>query len=222
MVRSHLGVAPDRISVCPEGVASWAPTSRKGSSGRTPGFILFLGTLERRKNVEGLVRAYRLLMARGPPPPPLVLAGNAPPDAAPLLREIASAPLAGRVMHIGYVQPEQRQALYEDAALLVLPSFDEGFGLPALEAMSLGVPVVASNRGALPEVVGDAGLLVDPDDAGSLADAIARLLSDKPLAATLSAKGRERARLFSWDRCAHLTREAYALAIASRQERRKA
>ena len=80
--------------------------------------------------------------------------------------------------HIGYVDPADRHALYAGARLLVLPSFEEGFGLPVLEAMTVGVPVVASNRGALPEVVGDAGLLVEPDQPEALADAMARLLDD--------------------------------------------
>jgi glycosyltransferase involved in cell wall biosynthesis len=220
MVRSRLGVASDRIAVCPEGVAEWAPGSQAGASGRPPGFMLFLGTLEPRKNVPGLLAAYRLLLGRRPDPPPLLLAGKAPASAASLLREIATAPLAGHVEHLGYVQPGARQALYQDARLLILPSFDEGFGLPVVEAMSLGVPVIASNRGALPEVVGDAGLLVDPDDPGSIADAMARVLTDPSLAESLTARGRDRARLFSWHRCAKLTREAYAAAVSTRREGR--
>ena len=94
----------------------------------------------------------------------LVLAGQATDEARPWLERLARPPLAGRVRHIGYVDPSNRQALYSGARLLVMPSFDEGFGIPVLEAMTLGVPVVASNRGALPEVLGDAGPLVDPDN----------------------------------------------------------
>jgi glycosyltransferase involved in cell wall biosynthesis len=160
------------------------------------------------------------LLTANPGAPALVLAGKAPPEAGPLLAAIGEAPLAGHVECLGYVPPGARQALYEDAGLLVLPSFDEGFGLPAVEAMSLGVPVVVSDRGSLPEVVGDAGLFVEPDDPDSIAAAIARILAEPGLAGALSARGKERARMFSWKRCAALTREAYELAIAARTERR--
>ena len=107
--------------------------------------------------------------------------------------------------------------LYTNACALVLPSLDEGFGLPALEAMTLGVPVVAANRGALPEVVGDAGLLVNPTDTDGLASTIARLLDDPDLAATCASRGIARARSFSWQASARALRAAYARAIAARE-----
>ena len=94
---------------------------------------------------------------------------------------------------LGYVDPDHRRALYEGASLLVLPSFDEGFGLTALEAMTLGVPVIASERGALPELVGDAGLLTDPDDPDTITAAIIRVLDDASLAAGMETP-RHRAR----------------------------
>ena len=218
-VRLRLDVPADRISVCPEGVPDWTAHPAGPPSGRQKGYILFLGTLEPRKNVGGLLSAYRRLLDLNPGAPRLVLAGKAPPEAAPLLAALATAPLAGRVDHLGYVRPDARQALYEEAGVLVMPSFDEGFGLPVVEALSLGVPVVASNRGALPEVLGDAGLLVDPDDPESIATAVARVLSEPALAASLSARGRERARSFSWHRCATLTRDAYELALEARRRR---
>ena len=115
-------------------------------------------------------------MARRRDVPRLVLAGKALPGAQPWLDRIARTPLNARVQHIGYVEAPDRRALYEGARLLVQPSFDEGFGIPVLEAMTLGVPIVASNRGALPEVVGDAGPLVDPEVEGALSAAIERLL----------------------------------------------
>jgi glycosyltransferase involved in cell wall biosynthesis len=220
LVHTQLNVPDDRISVCPEGVPDWVAPPTDVRAGRPRGFVLFLGTLEARKNVGGLLSAYKKVLAANPGAPTLVLAGKAPPEAGPLLTAIREAPLAGHVECLGYVLPAARQALYEDAGLLVLPSFDEGFGLPAVEAMSLGVPVVVSNRGSLPEVVGDAGLFVEPDDPDSIAAAIARILAEPALAAALSARGKERARMFSWERCAALTREAYELAIAARNERR--
>ena len=218
-VRVRLDVAADRISVCPEGVPDWAAHPAGLPSGRQRGYILFLGTFEPRKNVGGLLAAYGRLLDVNPNAPRLVLAGKVPPEAGPLLAALAQPPLAGHVEHLGYVRPDARQALYEEAGVVVMPSFDEGFGLPVVEALSLGVPVVASNRGALPEVLGDAGLLVDPDEPESIAAAVAKILSEPALAASLSARGRERARSFSWERCAALTRDAYELALEARRRR---
>ena len=99
------------------------------------------------------------------------------------------AAAAGLVRHVGYVDPARRRELYVGARLLVQPSFEEGFGFPVLEAMTVGVPVVAASRGALPEVLGDAGLLVDPDDPDEMAAAIARLIDDDGLAAASASKG---------------------------------
>jgi glycosyltransferase involved in cell wall biosynthesis len=178
-----------------------------------------MGTLEPRKNIPGLLSAYLALRSRHPDAPKLVLAGKAPAEAAALLATLSKPPLAGHVEHLGYVRPEERQSLYQDAALLILPSFDEGFGLPIVEALSLGVPVVAANRGALPEVVGDAGLLIEPDDPEGMAAAMQVLLTDAALAAGLVSRGRDRARLFSWERCAAETRAAYALAVEARRGR---
>src|SRR5439155_25556918 len=127
----------------------------------------------------------------------LVLAGKATDASNGWLDRIGRPPLAGRVRHIGYVEPANRRALYEGARLLVQPSFEEGFGIPVLEAMTAGVPVVASNRGALPEVVGDTGILVDPDP-DALASGIARILDDEAYEAACAAKGPLRAQHFSW------------------------
>src|SRR5262249_31264168 len=113
----------------------------------------------------------------------------------------------------GYVQPADRLALYDGARLLVLPSFDEGFGMPVLEAMTRGVPVVAANRGALPEVLGDAGPLVEPDDCHAIAAAIERLIANDPLAAACATKGIQRSRQFTWSLSAQHALEAYRQAI---------
>src|SRR5439155_13240545 len=117
------------------------------------------------------------------------------------------------VRHLGYVDPAKRRSLYEGARLLVQPSFEEGFGLPVLEAMTLGVPVVAANRGALPEVLGDAGPLVDPEAPEELASAIERLLDDEAFAASCAAKGVLRAKQFRWDLTARQAYDAYRLAV---------
>ena len=100
--------------------------------------------------------------------------------------------------------------------MLVLPSFNEGFGLPVLEAMTVGVPVVAANRGALPEVLGDAGLLIEPDDVEGLADAMQQVVTQPGLAEALSSRGPRRARQFDWVSSAHALREAYDQAVRRR------
>jgi glycosyltransferase involved in cell wall biosynthesis len=204
-IEQRLGVAADRIAVCPHGAPDW----RARPSPPKDGYILFVGTLEPRKNIGGLLDAYERLQNA----PKLLLAGKATEAARPWLDRIGRAPLAGRVRATGYVDPAARYALYAGARLLVLPSFEEGFGLPALEAMTVGVPVVASNRGALPEVVGDAGLLVEPDQPAALADAMARVLHYEDVAARCASAGLARAREFNWQSTARLVYAAYQRAV---------
>jgi glycosyltransferase involved in cell wall biosynthesis len=212
-----LGVPADRISVCRPGVPDWVrPRPRPPVAGE-PRILLFVGTLEPRKNIGRLLDAYALLAERTPNVPELVLAGKATPDAAPWLDRIRRAPFAGRVRHLGYVREDDLQQLYNHAALLVMPSHDEGFGMPVLEAMAIGVPVVAADRGALPEVLGEAGLLVDPDDAEGLAAAMSRMLSEPATSEHAIAHGLERARGFSWDATATAVVEAYQRAIEDRR-----
>jgi glycosyltransferase involved in cell wall biosynthesis len=208
-VQRHLGVPADRISLCPPGAPEWTPRLSPPKNG----YVLFFGTLEARKNVGGLLDAYEQSLSRGVRLPDLVLAGRGTEAARPWLERIARAPLANRVRHIGYVQPANRRELYDGARLLVQPSFEEGFGIPVLEAMTLGIPVVASNRGALPDVLGDAGLLVEPDDADAMANAIERMIDDEAFAAESAAKGLVRARQFTWDLTARRTFDAYQQAI---------
>ena len=204
-VERRLGVPPDRISVCPPGAPDWTPRT----TAPRDGYVLFFGTLEARKNVGGLLDAYERMHDA----PDLVLAGKATEGAGTWLDRIGRPPLAGRVRHIGYVDPSERRTLYEGARLLVQPSFEEGFGIPVLEAMTLGVPVVASNRGALPEVAGDAGLLVDPDDAGAIAGAMQRMIDDHAFAASCAARGLLRSRQFTWETTARRVFDAYQQAI---------
>jgi glycosyltransferase involved in cell wall biosynthesis len=214
-VADRFGVPAERIALVPNGAPEWAP--RRAAPG--DGYILFVGTLAPRKNIGGLLAAYRRLVARGGRVPDLVLAGRADPAVEDWLAAAREPPLAGRVRRLGYVPRDRRRALYEGAALLVLPSFDEGFGLPVVEAMTVGVPVVASNRGALPEVVGEAGLLIDPDDPAALAEAMARLLADAALARRLVERGFDEVRRFSWTASARALREACRRAMAIRRSR---
>ena len=149
-------VPSERIVVCRPGIPAWigAPIDRRPPEN---GYVLFVGTLEPRKNLGALLDAWVDLSSRMPDLPRLRIAGGVRPGGEDWVERMRSAPLAGRVDYVGYVAGPDRRALYEGARLLVLPSFHEGFGLPVLEAMSLGIPVVTSDRGALPEVAGDAG-----------------------------------------------------------------
>jgi len=238
-VERLLDVPRNRLSVCPPGAPGWAPRAAVPKDG----YVLFFGTLEPRKNIGGLLDAYeRLLHGPAESPeaprgeaghdrsgagldrgetrrrvPELVLAGKATEAARVWLDRLERAPLKGVVRHVGYVDPDRRRALYEGARLLVMPSFEEGFGMPVLEAMSLGVPVVAANRGSLPEVLGDAGPLVDPEQPEALALAIARLVSDETYAAVCAARGIARARQFDWAVTARRVYDTYLQAIEHRR-----
>jgi glycosyltransferase involved in cell wall biosynthesis len=216
-IRSKLGVDDDRVTICPVGAPAWEPTQDRGPAAGS--HVLFMGTIEPRKNVGTLLRAYAELIARNPDAPPLVLAGRLAPACQPLLDELARPPLAGRVRHLGYVTEPERERLYRAASIVVLPSLDEGFGLPALEAMTIGIPVVVSSRGALPEVVGPAGLIVDAEDVAGLAGAMDRILRDPALARTCSVAGIEQARRFSWDASASRLMQAYVTAVERRRSR---
>ena len=211
----RLGVSPGRIVVARPGAPRWTEGGRRRP--REPGgYLLFVGTLEPRKNLGALLDAYERLLREGIDPPPLRIAGRSTAAARQWLDRMQAAPLAGRVTHLGYVPDQRRRELFEGASMLILPSWHEGFGLPALEAMALGVPVVASTAGALPEVVGDAGLLAAPDDAAALAGAMRRLLSEPGLADACIARGRARVAEWSWDRAAAAVRTLYAAAVERR------
>ena len=211
-VQQQFDVPPDRIAVCSPGAPSWSPRQRAPDDG----YVLFLGTLEPRKNVGGLLDAYERLAARRRDLPQLWLAGKATDAARPWLERLARPPLDRLVRHLGYVDPDHRRALYEGAHCLVQPSFEEGFGIPVLEAMTVGVPVVVTDRGALPEVVGDAAPIVPAESADALAAAIERMLDDRAFAAQCAARGLVRAAAYSWDRTAQRVYETYQQAIERR------
>jgi glycosyltransferase involved in cell wall biosynthesis len=220
-VIERLGVDADRVHVCSSGARAWT------GLGKTPnvpvdGYVLFIGTLEPRKNLGVLLDAYERLIARGGHVPPLRIAGGTGPGAEAWLERIATPPLAAHVQYVGYVADEAREALFAGARTLVLPSLDEGFGLPALEAMSAGVPVVASNAGALPEVVSDAAMLFNPTDPDALAYALSRLATDEAWARERAAAGLTRARAFTWDAAARALARVYDEAVARRSGRTSA
>jgi glycosyltransferase involved in cell wall biosynthesis len=183
-------------------------TRQRYSAGQP--FILYLGTLEPRKNVEALVVACERMWGRRRSRPDLVLAGGAGWKTARLHRRIARSPFRDKIHVTGYAARDAARELYRAAEVFVYPSLAEGFGLPVLEAMACGTPVVASTADALVEVGGDAALYAPPRDVEALARAIEQALEDDPLRATLAAAGLERARQFPWDAGASATAEAVA------------
>jgi glycosyltransferase involved in cell wall biosynthesis len=179
-----------------------------------PGYLLFVGTLEPRKNIPGLLSAYRLLIDRGVTNRPLALVGARGWLYEEIFDQARELGLEERVRFIHDLPNEHLPALYNGASLLTTPSFYEGFGLPALEAMSCGTPVVVSNRGSLPEVVGRAGLLVEPDDPEEIAVGIEQVLCDQELATRMRQDGLAQAAHFSWEQTALQTLQVYGSVLA--------
>ena len=169
-------------------------------------FVLFVGTLEPRKNLPTALRAFR---AAAPPEVGFVIAGQAGWRAQATLAAIRDLGLEARVGFCGYVPDEDLPALYTLAEALLFPSLYEGFGLPPLEAMACGAPVLASNTSSLPEVVGEAGLTLPPDQPQAWAEALARVFDDAVLRAELSERGRRQAARFRWATAARQVRELY-------------
>jgi glycosyltransferase involved in cell wall biosynthesis len=213
----HAGVAPGKITVVPHGVAArFAPVpegperhARLARYGIGPGarYLLYVGTLQPRKNLARLLDAFAQL-ARSEPQAAdlqLLLAGKRGWLAEPIERQAAALGLGQRVRFLGYVSDDDLPALYSGALTFVLPSLYEGFGIPVLEAMACGAPVLTSATSALREVAGEAALTVEPRSTAAIAAGLGRLVCDGRLRFDLRARGLERAAQFSWERCADAT-----------------
>ena len=174
-------------------------------------YILSVGAIQPRKNLSRLVAAYSRLRRATPEGnlPKLVLAGKCAWLYEETLRTIKELQVSDSVILTGYVSEKDLPVLYSGALCFVYPSYFEGFGLPPLEAMKCGVPVIVGNRTSLPEVVGDAGILVDPFDADAIAGAMNKLISDSNFRAELAARGLARAELFDWRETARQTLTVY-------------
>ncbi len=215
-VVERLGLPADRVVVTPEGCEPrFRPTpcaevlARYGLPSR---YVLAVGTLEPRKNLTTLLQAFARLRREDGIDPTLrlVLVGARGWLDEPIYETVRSLGLEGTVHFAGFVDDDDLPAVYSGAALFVFASLYEGFGLPLLEAMACGVPVVTSNVSAMPEVAGDAAVLVDPRDVDDLAGAIARTLRDDALRNRLRVAGLARARQFPWEATARRTLDAYA------------
>lgn len=206
-VRVILLAADDRFRCIADNEAIQKVLERFGIEGE---YILYTGPMELRKNVPTLVRAFAILKAEKRIPHRLVLSGNKGGGLYDEITEIIrTLGLEKDVIFTGYVSDEDLPYLYNGASVFAFPSFYEGFGLPPLEAMACGCPVVTSNTSSLPEVVGDAGLMVDPDRPEELAEAMGRILEDSGLRSELRERGLRRAAEFSWRRCAEETLAVY-------------
>ena len=206
-----LHVPNEKISVVHHGVrpAMARPSERVMQAtltrlGISQPYVLFLGTVQPRKNLQRLIRAFRYVVDAGLPHT-LVIAGRMGWLAEPIRAAVAACGLSERVRFAGYVADGDLPALYCGADAFAFPSLYEGFGMPALEALSYGVSVVASKTTSLPEIVGDAALLVDPLDEAAIGIALVRALTDETLRSHLSIAGPEQAARFSWQRCARET-----------------
>jgi len=172
-------------------------------------FILCVGSLEPRKNLKTLLEAYATCVQQHAAEELLVIAGGKGWLSDDLAEFVADLSMAGRVKLLGYTQEADLRVLYSAAKLFVYPSLYEGFGLPPLEAMACGAPVITSNTSALPEVVGDAAILIDPHSSEDLSDAMHAVLTDGQMRSKMRRQSLERANLFSWERAAEDTLTVY-------------
>jgi glycosyltransferase involved in cell wall biosynthesis len=214
----YFAVEPSKIIVIPCAVNtdSYFPikdqetlAKNKKKYSVTGEYFLYLGTLEPRKNIGGLIDAYHLLKQKVPDAPRLLLGGKKGWLYEPIFKKVKTLDLEKEVVFLGYVPDEDVAPLMCGALAFVFPSLYEGFGMPPLEAMACGVPVLTSNCSSLPEVTGDAALLVNPLDTEEIAAGMEHLLIDKRLRGELSRKGLERVKQFTWERAASLTIEMY-------------
>lgn len=197
----HNGVDPD-FAPAPDGPAVATTRQRYAGGNR---YILYLGTLEPRKNVETLVAACDLLWSRGAQTPDLVLAGGSGWKTSALFDRIARSPFREKIHLAGFADRVAARELYQAADVFVYPSLEEGFGLPVLEAMACGIPVVASTAEALREVAGGAALFAQPRDSARFAREIERVLEDPATRFRLAVAGPERAAMFSWEAAGQAT-----------------
>ncbi|MBO0714148.1 MAG: glycosyltransferase family 4 protein, partial [Acidimicrobiales bacterium] len=209
------GPAPADAGPTAAGPTGPDPTDAAGLAPGMGPYVLALGTIEPRKDHPGLVRAFDLL-AGAHPELGLVLAGPDGWGTAALEQAVAASGVAHRIVRVGYVSEARRAALLARAAVFAYPSRYEGFGFPPLEAMASGIPVVTTDAGALPEVVGDGALMVPSGDPERLAGALETALYDDCARAELVDKGRRRVACFRWDACAAGLAGLYRDAVAVR------
>jgi len=202
-VVSLLGVDPAKVHVVHHGIRSFAAPGA-APPGREK-VILHVGAIQKRKNIARLVEAFEILE----PEWHLVLAGSHGYGSREILARIESSPARHRIQVTGYVSARELAGWYAHAAIFAFPSLDEGFGMPVLEAMAAGVPVLTSNRSALPEVAGEAAVLVDPESSEALGQALRELTLNVDWCRELARRGTARARAFTWEKAVRETWDVY-------------
>jgi glycosyltransferase involved in cell wall biosynthesis len=219
-VSEHLKIDPEKIAVTPYAPRhNFRPLERSDTEqtrlrlGVEDVFVLFVGTIEPRKNLITLLRAFSEILKNTELRPQLVIAGQEGWLVGETLNYVQSEGLSDRIKFTGYVTDRDLRALYSSCAVCVYPSLYEGFGLPPLEAMACGAPVITSDVPSLTETVGNAALLVAPTDVQKLARAIVEMLRDQEQRTHFSRMGLERASQFTWERTARLTLDVYSKAI---------
>lgn len=213
----------DRVTAIPLGVnKSFSPYSQKETRAtliqyelKHSNYILAVGTLEPRKNLIVAIDAFLLLPEVLRQKYPLVIAGSRGWLLGELEKKLNPLIQSGEIKLLGYVQQDELPHIIAGALTLIFPSIYEGFGLPPLEAMACGVPVIASNNSSIPEVVGDTGILLNSSDTQGFANAIKNLIEDPALRATLSQKALARSKNFTWEKCALSTLEVYKKVLAA-------
>ena len=173
------------------------------------GYFLYVGTIEPRKNLMRLIKAFEIFCSSSSKPLTLVIAGRSGWLNSDFYQALESSPWKPKIRVLGYVPESYLPALYSGAVAMVYPSLYEGFGLPPLEAMACGTPVITSNNSSLPEVIGTAGILVDPLEITEIAEALLKVAADFSLQEELKQKGLHRAKLFSWEETAKRTLGVY-------------
>ncbi|GAB4259849.1 glycosyltransferase family 4 protein [Thermincola ferriacetica] len=223
------GISPDKIHVVYNGVDHdlFKPVDRQKTKGflrreygLETGYILYVGTLEPRKNLVNLLRAYKLAREKFNISPQMVIAGSKGWLYKDIFKTVSDLGLNDSIVFTGYIPDDHLPFFYNGASVFVYPSIYEGFGLPPLEAMACGTPVVVSNVSSLPEVVGDAGVTVSPDDIEAMAANISKVLKDRTAASYYSKRGIERASLFTWETTALKTLKVYEQAYSMIEKRR--
>ena len=212
-----LGVEPEKITIAYPGVDSCFKPMHIDDLGlklknwalKPDGYILSVGTLEPRKNLVSLFKAYDRLKNGIKEKWPLVVVGMAGWKEKKIVEEMGILIQKGNLVPLGYLSDDQLATIYAGAKLFVYPSLYEGFGMPPLEAMACGIPVISSNRASLPEVVGRAGVLVDPEDIDAVAQALETVLIDSKKSKAMSRQGPQQAAKFTWEGCARKTFTVY-------------
>jgi glycosyltransferase involved in cell wall biosynthesis len=210
---THLAAEPSIFYPCHDAETIAATRSKYGI--REAGYILSLGTLEPRKNIDHVIRCFaKLIQEQNIKDLYLVLVGTPGWKYDKIMEEVSKKSwLKDRIIFTGYVPESDLAALYSGALTFVYPSFYEGFGLPPLEAMQCGVPVITSNTSSLPEVVGNAGIMLDPKDADGLCQSMLEIYNRPLLREKMSLQSLEQAKLFTWERCTQETMAAYRTSL---------